>query len=371
MKTSHRITLYTALLVGTMSAVLIGTVYYEVSRSFYNHIQHQQESNMRVAQEQLDRLGSPLRIEGGKLWAGSKMLNGDQVLVDHISSLVGGIATVFQQDMRIATNIRLPDGSRAVGTKLLGPARAALLDREMDFRGEAKTLGESYLTAYNLLRDEQGTVVGMLQVGVLKKSYFNALTLILIRSFFIVFVGMLVIGCFVHWVMNKLTRELEAVGESRKILLRSTFSGVFGVDARGQCTFINHVGANFLGGLPEDFVGKEIHRLIHHGARGEAEIAAADCPLCQVFQSGNTYHNTDDLLWRLDQAFFPVEIQSFPLTENNRISGAIVAFSDITDRKRIAREMETKNQEIGAVRFAAFYMDRVPKKAPSKSGNSS
>jgi|GEM_PF-5748986 len=358
MKTSSRITLYTGLLVGGMSAALIGLIYFEVSRSFYTHIQQQQDINMRVAHEQLDRLGKPLRIAEGKLMAGNTVLNGDLVLVDRINSLVGGIATIFQGDQRIATNIRLPDSSRAVGTKLTGPARDAIFDRGESFRGEAKTLGESYLSAYDLLRNEQGAVIGMLQVGVLKKAYSGDLNAILLRSFFIVFFGMVVIGLFVHGVMGHLTHELEMVGKSRKVLLRSTFSGVFGVDVGGRCTFINHVGAKFLGGKPEEFVGKDIHSLIHHGPVGGVELNAADCPLCQVFKSGNTYHNEDDVLWRLDHDFLPVDIQSFPLIEENRISGAIVAFNDITDRKRIALEIEENNKKRESARFAALYSRR-------------
>ncbi|MDD5260784.1 MAG: cache domain-containing protein [Methylacidiphilales bacterium] len=345
MKIYNRVALYTGLLVAIMSACVIAAAYHEISRTFYDHIQQQQEISMRVAQEQLERLGKPLHIADGKLMAGNRVLNGDQVVVDRVTSLVGGIATIFQGDTRIATNIRLPDGSRAVGTKLTGPAREAIFDRGENFRGEANTLGEPYLTNYTLLRDEQGTLVGMLQVGVLKKAYSGALNTILVRSFIIAFIGMLLIGFLVHEALSKLVRELQTVAEGRKVLLRSTFSGVFGVDVAGRCSFINHVGAKFLGGAQEDFIGKEIHSLIHHNAWDGLQIDASHCPLCQVFQSGNTYHNEDDVLWRLDKTSFSAEIQSFPLIKENKISGAIVAFSDITDRKQIARDIEAKNEE--------------------------
>ena len=165
----------------------------------------------------------------------------------------------------------------------------------------------------------------------------------------------MVIGYFIHAIMSHLTHELEMAGQSRRVLLRSAFSGVFGVNVDGQCTFINHVGAKFLGGLPEDFVTKDIHSLIHHGPRGGVELTTDECPLCQVFKSGNTYHNEDDVLWRLDQNALPVEIQSFPLIENNRISGAIVAFSDITERKRIDQEIEAKNKKMEKDLIAALY----------------
>lgn len=363
MKISNRITLYTGLMVATMSAALLAVVYFEVSRSFYAHIQKQQEAHLRVAREQLDRMGQPLAIVDGKLVAGAKNLNGDEALVDRISYLVGGIATLYQKDIRIATNIRLPDGTRAVGTQLTGPAREAILDRGEKFRGESKTLGEPYLTAYDLLRNRDGVVIGMLQVGALKRSYSGALTTILTRSFIIAIAGILLIGMFVHVVMSKLTGELNTIANSRKVLLRSTFSGVFGVDIKGECSFINHAGAKFLGGMPDDFIGKKIHPLIHHGVRGKDEVSAEHCPLCQVFQSGNSYHNGEDTLWRLDESSFPADIQSFPLIENNRIAGAVVAFSDNTERQRIAREAALKKEKRTANRFARFYA-KYPFKKP-------
>jgi PAS domain-containing protein len=336
MNTTHKIRLYTGILVGIMSVALLGSIYYEVSRIFYRNIQHQQESSMRVAREQLDRLGGPLRIVGGKLVAGRTVLNGDLDLVDRIAALVGGTATVFQGDLRIATNIRLPDSSRAVGTRLMGPAREALFVRgEEGFRGVVKTLGEPYLTANELLYNEDGGVVGMLQVGVLRRSYSGALQSILVRSFIIVVLGMLILGVLVHRGMSHLTHELEVLGESRKMLLNAAFSGIFGVDANGRCSFINRVGAEFLGGEPGDFIGKKIHALIHHGPLAEDRSRAEDCPLCRTFQTGIGHHNTEDRLWRLNHQSFPADIQSFPLMEDDRVTGAIVAFHDLTEKKRI------------------------------------
>jgi diguanylate cyclase (GGDEF)-like protein len=41
----------------------------------------------------------------------------------------------------------------------------------------------------------------------------------------------------------------------------------------------------------------------------------------------------DEVFWRADGACFHVEYQSFPQTENGKITGAVVTFHDITDRK--------------------------------------
>ncbi len=68
------------------------------------------------------------RVEGDKLMVGGRTLNNDFESVDAIASAFGGVATVFLGDTRIATNIKTPDGTRAVGTKLAaGPVYDAVL----------------------------------------------------------------------------------------------------------------------------------------------------------------------------------------------------------------------------------------------------
>src|SRR3954467_12433320 len=118
MKLKHKITIYTVVLVGMMAALLVGVGYYEISHRFYQQILNEQESRMRVAWTLLLQEGSPLEVRGGKLYAGKVLLNGNSDIVDRITSLVGGTVTIFQGDTRVATNVRLPDGSRAVGTNL-------------------------------------------------------------------------------------------------------------------------------------------------------------------------------------------------------------------------------------------------------------
>jgi len=214
MKIQTKVTLCTAALIGVMSCCLIAAVYYEVARSYYGHIQEELEVHLRVAEDQLERLGKPVQVKGGKLMAGSTVLNGDEAFVDRISALVGGNATVFEGETRVATNIRLPDGSRATGTKLTGPAQEAMFLRGENFRGNITIFGEPHLSAYNVLRNEEGDVIGALQVSANKKEYSRALNSILVQSFVISLMGIFLIGLLVFFSVRKLTHALEAAEQA-------------------------------------------------------------------------------------------------------------------------------------------------------------
>ena len=128
--------------------------------------EERQDANMRVAWSSLHRYGEGFHIANGTLYAGTQPLNGFTAPVDEIKQLVGGTATIFMGDERITTNVMLPDGRRAIGTKLArGPVHDALLTRGEPFRGEATILGTPFFTAYDPIKADDGTVVGILYVG--------------------------------------------------------------------------------------------------------------------------------------------------------------------------------------------------------------
>ncbi len=115
------------------------------------------------------------RAEEDKLLIGFYGLNNDERVVDTIKHLFGGTATIFMKDVRVATNVKKADGSRAVGTKLTGPAYEAVIKQGKPYRGETEILGTSYYAAYDPIKNANGEVIGALYVGVPKADYFAPL----------------------------------------------------------------------------------------------------------------------------------------------------------------------------------------------------
>ncbi len=152
-----------------------GWVVWNLNRTLLAPVQERLEVNLNVAREILRVQGGdgPFRVDGDHLLApNGKVLDGDLMLVDRVREIAGGVATVFRGDLRVATNVRKPDGSRALGTKLAaGPVYDAVLRQGRTFRGEADILGTHYLTAYEPLKDAQGSVAGILFVGVPRSEY--------------------------------------------------------------------------------------------------------------------------------------------------------------------------------------------------------
>jgi methyl-accepting chemotaxis protein len=143
-----------------------------------------QDAKMKVLHELLRSKGEP-KIADGKLAFGTYVVNGDHEVVDKLAAIAGGTATIFQGDTRVSTNVMKDDGSRAVGTSLVGPAKSAAVDRALPYRGEADILGVPYFTAYDPIFDAERRPVGVLYVGVKQEDFlssFNHLVLIVAGS---------------------------------------------------------------------------------------------------------------------------------------------------------------------------------------------
>jgi two-component system NtrC family sensor kinase len=111
-------------------------------------------------------------LEGGVL------LNGNLDLVDRINEIVyregalplgsQGTATLFLGDTRIATNVRLFEGERALGTRVSQAVRDQVLGRGELWLGTAFVVNDWYVSGYEAIEDGRGERIGMLYVGFLE-----------------------------------------------------------------------------------------------------------------------------------------------------------------------------------------------------------
>lgn len=101
---------------------------------------------------------------------GGKSQTGNFELVDYVTRLAKGTATIFSKDgerfVRITTNVLKDDGSRAVGTELNQTTKAyAALSNGHAFYGVVDILGNPYITGYEPLNARNGDYIGLTYVG--------------------------------------------------------------------------------------------------------------------------------------------------------------------------------------------------------------
>jgi len=132
----------------------------------------QQQHRLLAFRELFKAKGTDFRILDNKLLVGNYIVNDNYEIPDKIREIFGGSATVFMGDTRISTNILKPDGSRAIGTKLTGPAYDAIFKEGKPYRGEVQILGVPYFAAYDPIKNSQGEIIGVLFVGEKRSTHF-------------------------------------------------------------------------------------------------------------------------------------------------------------------------------------------------------
>jgi len=109
------------------------------------------------------------------------LLNQNLPLIDHINKIVYpegslplgsvGTATLFLDDVRITTNVRLFQDQRAIGTRVSQAVHDAVLQRGETWLDRAFVVNDWYVSGYEPLIDGAGQRVGMLYVGYLETPY--------------------------------------------------------------------------------------------------------------------------------------------------------------------------------------------------------
>jgi PAS domain S-box-containing protein len=148
-------------------------------------------------------------------------------------------------------------------------------------------------------------------------------------------------------------RSLAGERERGQLALTSAITenlgeGVFALDEGGRFTFVNPSGERMLGWTAGDLLGRDEHAVIHSRDPDGIPFDRTECPLTRVLASGLPYRNHDDAWMRRDGVVIPVAYSSTPIVEEERIRGSVVAFHDITERKRAEADLAER------VALAAF-----------------
>ncbi len=224
MKKSAKFTYLYAAMVST--AILCATLFsvMQMHTEATRQVNALQESHLKTFWELMRGKGRNIQVVNGKMLAGDYVLNGNNELPDKVKEIFGGTATIFMGNVRISTNVMQEDGRRALGTSLTGPAYDALFRKGKPYRGETLILGVPYFTAYDPIRDSEGTVIGALYVGVKKSDFFATYDTLTINQ--VIMAGLLIsIFSFIAVLLVRERRHAETSLQESEERLKSILHG--------------------------------------------------------------------------------------------------------------------------------------------------
>lgn len=170
---------------------------------------------------------APIYDEQGRQVAilhGGLLLNRNLAFVDRINSIVyqdgslplgsKGTATLFLNDVRIATNVRLFQGRRALGTRVSQQVRDQVLGHGKTWLDKAFVVNDWYVSAYEPVMDSHGKRVGMLYVGYLAAPFDRVKQIVLAALLGLFAVVSLIGGLYSLYWARSIFRPLEKMNST-------------------------------------------------------------------------------------------------------------------------------------------------------------
>lgn len=110
---------------------------------------------------------SPNEIIIGTLTAGYVLNNNNSVVIDRISEGIEFVSSIFMEDIRVSSNVPVPQGEQVLGTRIEADIYEALLANPRKPLVRTVYIGDrGYLAGYTALVDYRRQPIGILAIGI-------------------------------------------------------------------------------------------------------------------------------------------------------------------------------------------------------------
>ena len=129
-------------------------------------------------------------------------------------------------------------------------------------------------------------------------------------------------------------------------VLQATAQPIWVVDPDGLIRFANPAAVAVLGyDGANELLGRHGHETIHYRRPDGSVYPASECPMLLPRTTGETVSSQLDWFFRRDGSMFPVSYVSVPI-ELPEGRGAVVAFSDIEERRRAEQDLREREARL-------------------------
>jgi len=190
---------------------------------------------------------APVWSNSGKLIGilyGGDIINQNYNLVDKIKNILYqnqtyngmdmGTATIFQRDLRIATNVITNEGKRAVGTKVSKEVFEKVILEGNKFIGRAFVFNGWYVSAYEAIKDVNGNIIGMLGLGLLEQKFVDLKQRTLMIFFAVTIIGMILVLLVSNLFANTIIKPLNYMVKISKKISAGDFSVKVKVESKDE-----------------------------------------------------------------------------------------------------------------------------------------
>ncbi len=142
-------------------------------------------------------------------------------------------------------------------------------------------------------------------------------------------------------------RQLEAANQP---ILDSVGDGIYGLDLDGRITFANPAATQLTGFSRDALIGQPVHELHMYARWDGSPYHFIETGVYQTLKQGIGQQSDSDVFWRQSGDHFAVSWTCTPIKRGDQVQGAVLAFRDITQRKRQEHALREAMAEVERLR---------------------
>jgi two-component system NtrC family sensor kinase len=197
------------------------------------------------------KAASSVKDEEGTLLGilyGGILLNRNYEIVDSVKETVykgeqykdrdKGTATIFQQDLRISTNVKNEIGERAIGTRVSKEVNNAVLVEGKPWIDRAFVVNDWYITAYEPIKNINDKIIGILYVGMLEKPYIDITERVMMTFTIMAILSVILLLVILYFSTTKITNPLKKMVIATQVISKGDLAHRVKVKAKDEIGYL-------------------------------------------------------------------------------------------------------------------------------------
>jgi PAS domain S-box-containing protein len=142
-------------------------------------------------------------------------------------------------------------------------------------------------------------------------------------------------------------RQLEAANQP---ILEAVGDGIYGLDVDGNITFANPAAMRLTGYPSDALIGHSLHELHMYARWDGSPYHFIETGIYQTLKQGTASQSDRDVFWRHSGDHLAVSWTCTPIKRGGEVTGAVLAFRDVTQRKRQEHALREALAEVETLR---------------------
>ncbi|HEX9926066.1 MAG TPA: PAS domain S-box protein, partial [Anaerolineae bacterium] len=144
----------------------------------------------------------------------------------------------------------------------------------------------------------------------------------------------------VSWRINEVLRAYS------ELILNSTGEGIIGLDLQGKITFMNPAAAEMTGYQVEELRGQPLAGILHLAGTDGVHPFENHNSIRTLTEAGPVQSAIEGTFWHKNGTHFMAEYITTQIRQAGRVVGAVVAFTDVTERIQAQIALQNAKDEL-------------------------